>query len=313
MRPAIGFPRKDEVIICCPQQLVSGNLMKGAALAFCGFPHRVALTRGSIRDTNRPRAGGSMVGGRRLRRPWHPDERHLPAVRRPGRFRIVLCAGIEIDQCLFARTVDTDKAMVGSLAHESQGMGVRSPYQLGKISSCMKQRLWFVSARAQIGCPYLSMRDESNLVSRRRYNRVVTLTQLPRLATCRCDEPDVLADPLGYKRWIWIGASWKLRVTATDIDQVLAIGSPCYLIHFLSIVFVVRGQLSGHIFAGAIACCDSEIALALLVFYPGKATRLLAYDEAGSEGRGESLLEREALAACRRSEDKRSSQCEQCN
>jgi len=164
--------------------------------------------------------------------------------------------------------------MVGSFAHEARACPSGAHTSSEKISSCMKQRLWFASVRAQICCPYLFMRDESNLVSCRRYNRVVTLTQLPRLAACRCDEPDALADPPGYQRWIWIGASGNSESPPRHRPSA-RIGSPRDLIHLLSIVFVVRGQPSGPIFARAIACCDPEIALALLVFYPGKATRLL--------------------------------------
>jgi hypothetical protein len=58
----------------------------------------------------------------------------------------------------------------------------------------------------------------------------------------------------------------------------------------------VGRQSLGHVFAGDITCCDPEIALALFVFYPGKAAGLLACYEARSKGHAKRLLERDALA-----------------
>jgi hypothetical protein len=66
-------------------------------------------------------------------------------------------------------------------------------------------------------------------------------------------------------------------------------------------------------FAGAITCCDPEIALALFVFSQGKAAGLLACYEVRSKGRAKRLLERDALAFCRGTGDNRNSQCAQCN
>ena len=79
----------------------------------------------------------------------------------------------------------------------------------------------------------------------------------------------------------------------------------------LSVTPSVGRQSLGHVFAGAITCCDPEIALALFVFYSGKAAGLLACYEARSKGRAKRLLEREALAFCRGTDDKRNSQCAQ--
>jgi len=96
--------------------------------------------------------------------------------------------------------------------------------------------------------------------------------------------------------------SWKLGVSATHVDQVHAVRRPRYLIHLLTVIFVIRGQSSGDVFAGAIASRDPEIPLALLVFYPGHATRLRACGEIGSKRCAERLFERKVLAFCREPE-----------
>ncbi len=129
--------------------------------------------------------------------------------------------------------------MIGALAYEGYGVGVRGPYQLGDVASHVEQRLCFGCVRAQVYRPDLPVREEGDLIARRRHDRVVALAQLSRFAPCCCDEPDVLRNTLRCERGIRIGSSWKLRVASSHVDKVLGVRGPRNLIHLLAIILVV--------------------------------------------------------------------------
>ena len=129
--------------------------------------------------------------------------------------------------------------MIGALAYEGYGVGVRGPYQLGNVASRVKHQLCFDCVRAQVCRPYLSVREEGDLIARRRYDRVVALAQLSRFASCSCDEPDVLCNSIRCERGIWIGSTWKLGVASSGINKVLGVGGPRNLSHLLAVILVV--------------------------------------------------------------------------
>jgi hypothetical protein len=163
----------------------------------------------------------------------------VATVRCPDGLRVVLCAWIQIKEAFSAEIVYTDEAVIGTLAYEGYRVGVRGPYQLGDVASHMEQRLCFGCVRPQIYRPYLAVREECDLIARRRRDRIVTLAQLSRFASCSRDEPDILRNAIRGERRIWVGSSWKLRVASSHVDKVLGVGSPRNLIHLLAVILIV--------------------------------------------------------------------------
>ena len=93
VKPAIGFPGKDDAITSAPEELTrGGEVLKGAALAFRGTPYFAALPCADIRDADRPGCIGAVgleaASGQLIR---VANERDLAAVGRPR--RLVVCGG----------------------------------------------------------------------------------------------------------------------------------------------------------------------------------------------------------------------------
>ena len=135
---------------------------------------------------------------------WHTDESSDRSTVTDQRFRVLFRAWIQVDQALGVEIVNADEAVIISVAYESDSVGVGAHTDSGNIAACVEQGLCF----GRIGAPrppYLTVREEGDLIARGRYHRVVAFAQLSRIASCNCDEPDVFCNTIRCQRRIWSG------------------------------------------------------------------------------------------------------------
>src|ERR1700743_2284481 len=131
MQPAITLPWKDDVFFTTPNELTLAlRLVKDTALAFLRAPYFVAFASVYIYDTNRPWQPGPLRAKENiLLAVRNPHECDTFSVQRPGRITVVVCPGIEISERLRLRYVQTDKAVVSTIADKCERFAVRRPEQ----------------------------------------------------------------------------------------------------------------------------------------------------------------------------------------
>ena len=88
-----------------------------------------------------------------------------------------------------------------------------------------------------------------------------------------------MRDAFRIEGGVGIGPAGKFEVASTYVDNVRTVWGPGYLVDFLAVVVIVRGEALRGEFAGAVGGGDPHVALALFVFDPGEAAGLLAGDE----------------------------------
>src|ERR1700743_2845313 len=187
MQPAITLPWKDDGCFTTPNELTLAlRLVKDTALAFLRAPYFVAFAGLNIHDTNRPWQPGpfwtkeSIVLAVRI-----PHKRNTFTVQRPGRITVVIRPGIEISEHLCLRDVQTDKAVVSTIADKCERSSVRRPEQRRKASPRVQYLFWLSTGFFQRNRQYLSFEQVGECVSSRRYGWSTSLSQFARFAPTR--------------------------------------------------------------------------------------------------------------------------------
>src|SRR5581483_4844434 len=118
MAPSTQFPRKNEPVIRCPEELlIRLNAMKDAAWSWLGTKDLMTKAGPCIRDSDRPRiAFTARTSTRETAACRYSDVGDVCAIWRPYRLGITVHAGIEIPECSIRRAIHANQLMILAIA-----------------------------------------------------------------------------------------------------------------------------------------------------------------------------------------------------